>query len=190
MAASKVNRRGLNVRQEKLALAYAICGNRKEAMRQAGYSLGGTWSQQASRLFAKPRIQHRIKVHRDAIASKATTSAAVSREWVRSELVDNVKRAKAAIPVLDPQGNPIGEWRCDLTNATRALELLGKESGQFADRQIIDDMSSLEGKTPEQMEAALKATLAEIGVQTIRRLLAELEQGGPDASGSTSGPVH
>ncbi len=70
------------------------------------------------------------------MAQKIGEQLLYSREWVIEQLIDNVQIAKSVKPVTDAEGNPIGEFRVDLSNANRALELLGKELGMFIERKM------------------------------------------------------
>jgi len=179
-----------NMKEEKFALAYALRGEDggKAALEEAGYAAGSGWRRQVSILLARDAVARRVVEHRDAIANKATTAAAVTREWIRDELVDNVRRAKSAVAVLDSHGQPTGEWKCDLPSSNRSLELLGKEQAMFTDKVLTEDLDrALSGKTPGEIEDVLKALILEIGPQTIERYLAEHrnESGGasPGAAG-------
>jgi hypothetical protein len=53
------------------------------------------------------------------------------------QLVENVKRAMQAQPVLDSKGNETGEYTYQGAVANRALELLGKQRGMFGDKLEI-----------------------------------------------------
>ena len=59
----------------------------------------------------------------------------VDADWVVRRLVQNLQRAMQLVPVLDSEGNPIGEFRWSGAVANKALELLGM--GMLTDRQEI-----------------------------------------------------
>ena len=61
----------------------------------------------------------------------------VDADWVVRRLVQNLQRAMQFVPVLDSEGNPIGEYRWSGSVANKALELLGKHLGMLTDRQEI-----------------------------------------------------
>lgn len=60
------------------------------------------------------------------------------REYVRDKLKENVEQAMRAVPVLDREGNEIGEFTFRGDVANRSLELLGKTVGMFADTQRVE----------------------------------------------------
>lgn len=64
--------------------------------------------------------------------------AALTREWVIDKLVENVERAMTAVPVLNSDGEPTGEWKYQGNVANKALELLGKHLGMFAEQPDVD----------------------------------------------------
>ena len=99
----------------------------------------------ASRLRAENvNINRRIEEIRtkiDTLVDISTTSTAcslgVDKYWILDKLRENALRALQAIPVLDKDGTPIGEYRYDGNVANRSLELLGKEIGMFRERLEI-----------------------------------------------------
>lgn len=103
-------------------------------------------------------------------AARIAIEIALTRDWVRQELVQNVKMAKQAVPVLTAKGEPTGEYRVDLAAANKALELLGKELGMFQAANT-DKSSPLDALDDEQVRK-----LADI----VDRELGRLESGGPE----------
>ena len=55
-------------------------------------------------------------------------------EWIINNLRDIVERCMEAKEVLDKEGNSLGYCSFNAQGAIRALELLGKHLGMFADR--------------------------------------------------------
>lgn len=153
MSSGKIG--GLTIKQEAFCLAYIETGNASEAYRRA-YPESGRWKDEtlwprASRLLAEYKVDARIKELREAATRKAVQRIGISKEWVLDQLVENVKTAKAAIPVLDAEGNPVGEYRTNLQAANRALELIGKELGMFVDRKEIRTGALLEEADTETL---------------------------------------
>lgn len=58
----------------------------------------------------------------------------VSREFVMLRLRHVAERAMAVSPVMDKDGQPTGEYKCDFGAANKALELLGKQLGMFKEK--------------------------------------------------------
>jgi phage terminase small subunit len=90
-------------------------------------------------------------------------------------LVENVDRAMEAEPVLDPKGNPTGEYKYNGNVANRALELLGKEIGMFVDRKEVGGPGAFsELNDAELQQAILEQTreLAELDPE-FAKLLAQ-----------------
>jgi len=168
----------LTHQQERLTLAFARIGKRREAMIEAGYSTGTGWRQHATKLFGTPKIKARIAEHVQAIANKATTSVLVDRDKILGELWNTVGLATD---------------KGDLASRIRALELLGKTRAMFTDKLISEDLdSSLSGKSPAEIEATIKALILEIGPMTVQRYLADVQpqetdestRSGEDAAGA------
>lgn len=153
-----------NARHEHFAQLVAGGKSAPKAYVLAGYSEIGA-QQSANRLLKMSVISARINELRAAVEEpareRAIEKAAVDKAWVLSQLVENVKIAKAAEPVRDAEGNETGEYRANIPAANRALELLGKELGMFVDRKEVRT-GELDDLTPEQKRAALNAVLGEL----------------------------
>lgn len=149
-----------NVKHENFAHLVAKGGNPTEAYVQAGYSKNGA-KQSASRLLTHADVSARIEQIRANISALSAEKAGVDKAWVLEQLVDNVKIAKAAEPVLDHEGNPTGEYKANIAAANRALELIGKEFGMFVDRKEIrtGDLDDIPHEDKKVAMAVLKAEL-------------------------------
>jgi hypothetical protein len=79
----------------------------------------------------------------------------LSRQWVIDKLIQNVDRAMEAEPVLDPKGNPTGEFKYNGNVANRALELLGKEIGMFVDRKEVAGPGAFSELNDEERRQAI-----------------------------------
>lgn len=93
---------------------------------------------------------------RELAIIKAANKVRISKEWVLDTLVENVRRAMTAVPVMmkvDGELVPSGEYRYEGAVANKALELIGKELGMFIDRAKIEHTI----RTPEQIEREQKA---------------------------------
>ena len=153
-----------NARHEHFAQLVAGGKTPPKAYVLAGYSKAGS-AQSANRLLKDADVAARVEELRASVAEpsreRAIEKAAVDKAWVLSELVENVKIAKAAEPVLDHEGKPTGEYKTNIQAANRALELIGKELGMFVDRKEVRT-GELDSLSPEEKRAALEAVKAEI----------------------------
>jgi hypothetical protein len=86
-------------------------------------------------LRANEIIQRRIA----EILGKAAEKAEVNKAWVMGRLKETVERAMQAVPHLDHEGNPTGVYTYQGNVAIKALEMLGRELGMFAQRQPRDE---------------------------------------------------
>ncbi len=95
------------------------------------------------RLLKRTEVRARLNELQRTVASAAVTRAAINREFVLSELMDNALKAK--------QDN---EWSA----SNRVLELLGKELGLFVSRSEHNFLWSgdLTQLTDEQFDAILQ----------------------------------
>lgn len=63
------------------------------------------------------------------------------------------------VPVLDSQGNPIGEYRWSGAVANKGVELLGRHLQMFRDRQEIShSVRRSDGNMPADLLARVEAT--------------------------------
>lgn len=99
-------------------------------------------------------------------SQQATEALAITRRWVLEGLVENANRCMAAVPVLGPDGTPLGIYKHHAQGANRAYELIGKELGMFIDRSAIvaDPDADLENMTPEQRAAEAQRLAAKLGL--------------------------
>jgi phage terminase small subunit len=122
----------LNPKQQRFVEEYLVDLNATQAAIRAGYS-ERTARQLGAKNMAKPEIAAEIA----RLKGERTKQAAISEEWVVKGLVEQVNRAMTAVPVLDAEGNPTGFYTYQGNVANRALELLGKHLGMFAERREI-----------------------------------------------------
>jgi phage terminase small subunit len=133
----------------------------------AGYSKNGA-VQSARRLLTNAHISGRIEFLRSIKEQKHAEAVdqvikefAIDKAWVMAQLIENVKMAKKAEPVLDQDGTPIGEYKQNIAAANRALELLGKEIGMFVEKKEIR-AGELEGLQHDELKQ-LRDALSIIG---------------------------
>ena len=123
---------------EMMAEGVAITGKEAEGA-YLTLGLSSTHAYQSGlRLMRNKTIKARIAEIRRNIEHLIEEKVAVDQAWVREKLIENVKRAMVATPVLDRHGEPIGEYTYNGSVANKALEILGKEMGMFVDKSIID----------------------------------------------------
>lgn len=153
---------GLTPRQEAYARARAFGMNQQEAMYFATngkITANGSGSNMEKRY---PLVRKRINDLCVEVAARVIESAAVSKAWVTTRLMQVAERCMQAEPVLDKEGNSTGEYRFDSSGANRALELLGKEMGMFVDRKqvkIETDVATLSDAELTRITTELAAQL-------------------------------
>lgn len=123
----------LSDKQQRFVQEYLIDLNATQAAIRAGYSVVAA-PVTASRLLRNANVKEAIKKGQD----KTAADNELSVEWVLTMLKQNAQRAMQVIPVTDAQGNPTGEYRYEGNVANKALELLGKHQGMFADRVKVE----------------------------------------------------
>src|SRR5450432_759701 len=107
-----------NTKHELFAERVAAGQTPAQAYVAAGYE-GKTAYTCGPRLLRRTEVRARVNELQKTVAQTAVTRAAISREFVLRELMDNALQAKQN-----------QQWSA----SNRALELLGKELGLFADR--------------------------------------------------------
>jgi hypothetical protein len=157
-----------NAKHEHFAQLVSSGESAARAYVMAGYAKSGA-RQNSARLMTNDDIRARIDSLRSAKEQQHAASvkqvvkeAAIDKAWVMTQLVENVRMAKQAEPVLDQEGNPIGEYKQNINAANKALELLGKEFGMFIDRKEVRS-GPLDGLPPEDLEALENALTRILG---------------------------
>src|SRR6266567_1964853 len=107
-----------NPRHERFAQLLATGQNPAQAYATVGYEEKGSYTC-GPRLLKRTEIKARVDELRQQVARSAVDAAALNRQFVLTELMDNAIKAKEN-----------QEWSA----SNRALELLGKELGLFVER--------------------------------------------------------
>jgi hypothetical protein len=127
-----------------------------------------------SRFLEKQRAADQARAREAAV-----NASAMNKEWVLDQLREIVDRSMQAVPVLDRQGNPTGEFRYQPAPAIRAAELIGKELGMFRNDRDENsfrlDRQRLERMTEEERIAENAELLAQ-AKQAIRQYRAAKEE--------------
>jgi hypothetical protein len=104
------------------------------------------------------------------IAELCRSKASRTKQWVLDRLKEIVERSMQAMPVLDREGNPTGEYTFQASSAIRVLELIGKELGMFTGRRdeevnVFLTLKTLIDRPPEETrEQWLARTARERGL--------------------------
>jgi phage terminase small subunit len=153
-----------NPRHERFAQELAGGKTAGEAYGLAGFKPSRP---NASRLQHDDNIRQRVaeilaereQIHAQGTA-KAIESVGLTKEWVITRLRENAERALQAIPALDSEGEPTGEYKYEGNVANRALELLGKELGMFIDRKEVGQPGDFGRMSDDELRAELGALVA------------------------------
>lgn len=125
----------LTDKQAAFVREYLVDLNATQAAIRAGYS-ERTASRIGPQLLGKTCVREAI----EKAQAKRARRVEVTQDYVLSNLVDVVERTMQRAPVLDRKGEQVTDedgravWTFDAKGANRALELLGKHLGIFADR--------------------------------------------------------
>jgi len=166
-----------NTRHEKFAHEIAKGTSSREAYKLAGYEPknDATADACASRLLSNAGITRRVAEIKEGISVVAIEKTAISKAWVIAKLVENVERAMQAEAVLDPQGNPTGEYKYNGNVANRALELIGKEQGMFVDRKEVGAPGDFDRLSDDELAQSIveqTKELAELDPEFAREIAA------------------
>lgn len=125
-------------KQQIFIREYLTSLNATEAAKRAGYSQHSAYSQ-GQRLLKDAEVQKALSAAMKARQDRVE----LSQDYVLNNLIEIVERCmqkKAVVKkgeqIQDENGNNI--WTFDAKNAVRALELLGKHLGIFADHVQAD----------------------------------------------------
>lgn len=125
----------LTDKQKEFVRQYLVDLNATQAAIRAGYSVKTAYRQGAD-LLQKTSIREAI----EKAQVKRARRVEVTQDYVLSNLVEVVERTMQRAPVTDRKGEQVTDeegravWTFDAKNANRALELLGKHLGIFADK--------------------------------------------------------
>lgn len=125
----------LTDKQAAFVREYLVDLNATQAAIRAGYS-ERTASRIGPQLLGKTWVREAI----EKAQAKRARRVEVTQDYVLSNLVEVVERTMQRAPVLDRKGEQVTDeegravWTFDAKGANRALELLGKHLGIFADR--------------------------------------------------------
>ena len=156
-------------RRERFARLIAAGATLETAYRSAGYRVRGTDSRYrtlARRLLAEPSVSARVKELTDGFGESGDRLArggTPGRGWVLARLVETAERALQAVPITDRKGVPKGEYAYQGSVALKALELLGRELGMFANRKEPPE-SGVEALSDEDLERRAVRLAQALGV--------------------------
>lgn len=125
----------LTDKQTAFVREYLVDLNATQAAIRAGYSERTAYSV-GQRLLKNVEIQRAVA----AAQAKRARRVEVTQDYVLSNLVEVVERTMQRAPVMDRKGEQVTDeegravWTFDAKSANRALELLGKHLGIFADK--------------------------------------------------------
>ena len=125
----------LTDKQTAFVREYLVDLNATQAAIRAGYS-ERTASRIGPQLLGKTWVREAI----EKAQAKRARRVEVTQDYVLSNLVEVVERTMQRAPVLDRKGEQVTDeegravWMFDAKSANRALELLGKHLGIFADK--------------------------------------------------------
>lgn len=155
---------GLTPQQEAYARARAFGMNQQEAMYFA--TNGKTTAHGSGSKMEKqyPLVRKRINDLCAEVAERVIESAAVSKAWVTTRLMQVAERCMQAEPVTDREGNNTGEYKFDSAGANRALELLGREMGMFVDRKHVKIENDIETLSDAELTRVTTELAAQLGL--------------------------
>jgi hypothetical protein len=127
----------LNARREAFCRALIKGMSAAQAWAKAGYDARGRSAEaNASRLLTNAAVQARLNELRTQAGEKAVAEA--SEAWIVEQAVLLYKRCMQQVAVLDADGNETGEYRFEPGPAVRALDLLARRLGLYAERHEVD----------------------------------------------------
>jgi len=121
----------LTALQAKFVMEYSVDMNAYEAiMRANGKDNINSAKVQGNMYLATPKIAQAIQF----VMSEKAERTQVKSDWVILKLKTIVERCMQVEQVYDRDGKPTGRFDFDPSNASKALELLGRHIGMWDDR--------------------------------------------------------
>lgn len=157
-----------NAKHEHFCQLIANGENNTQAYVLAGYSEKGA-AASAARLLKNADICDRIAflrnekeaVHREAIVERIERSQ-IDAAWIEAKLVDAIDMGMQAVPVLDSEGAPTGEYKQNLPAAIKALELLGINRGLFVKKTEVGKPGDFADLADDELARQIKETERQI----------------------------
>lgn len=147
----------MNAKQSRFVAEYLKDSNATQAAIRAGYSKK-TAGQQGHELLKKPDISNAVRagaIQATEESVKAAQAVGITPEVIMQCLWANYQAAFKGQPMVDRYGNPTGATQQKIGDANRALELLGKQLGMFADVKVNttpDAWAELQGYLARHIE--------------------------------------
>jgi hypothetical protein len=95
---------------------------------------------------------------------------AEKNKWTREKLIQEFEEVKnrcmTAIPVLDNEGNPTGEYKFEHSGATKSLENIGKLMGMYIDKiesKNINLNKDIDNLTQEEIDKEIELLSKKLG---------------------------
>lgn len=146
-----------------------------------------TLRNKASRLMATERVAEEYARAKALLEEKAQKSLAqgfqeqfdVTKDWIRSRIIEVAERCLQNKPVLDARGEPVltstkdgdlaAAYAFDPKGAMAALKALGTEKGMFVEKKEVR-IGPLSSKSDEDVDGELKRALDELNEITGEQL--------------------
>jgi phage terminase small subunit len=144
----------LNPKQHAFVDQYMVDLNATQAAIRAGYSAKTAYAQ-GHRLLKHVEVAAAVTARRKELADKMK----LDREWCLRALKNNHDRAMQAEPVLDSDGCPTGIFKYEGAVANKSIELIGKFTGELADKVVHGG----DPKNPIKTESAVTIYLPDNG---------------------------
>lgn len=119
----------LNPRHEIFAQMWVQTFSKDKAVEAAGYKITNRQSVLANAhdVLKRPEVQRRVRT----ILAERATEFAVTEDWVVLKMIDVLDKALKEKPILDHEGNIVGNEFQDLRTALGTLKELGTNIGMF-----------------------------------------------------------
>ena len=117
--------------------------------------------------YERPRIRARIEELLKKNRKKITKDLGVSKEYVLKGLQENYERSIGARTIIDLNGQE-SQKMVNGANATKALELLGKEQGMFVERHSFESLDEkLEGMGSKELRQMAMGLASSVGLRVV-----------------------
>lgn len=81
----------------------------------------------------------KVQLYLDWLARVSNDKFEISRESLMKKLSTVTDQCMSAVPVVDSDGDPIGDYVFNAAGANKSIELQGKEIGMFVNKIEVDD---------------------------------------------------
>ena len=118
--------------------------------------------EKASKLLANSKVRARYDELRERLRKEAEDKGIISAIDILKDIIEVKDRCMSKEPVLNNDGEEVGEWKFEHNGALKALEMLGKHINFFEHTKIKDEKTVAETEYIKTKTSILKGDVKDV----------------------------